>query len=191
MTQLVRPAAQHLAGYVDALRRGWAADNVRGVPAAQEELARIEADAAAFLAFMDDPEARGPLVTLPDGSQVPRIPGLRRWIWDETPDGGGFVGSINFRWMKGGAPLPPHVLGHIGYAVVPWKQGRGHATRALGLLLPLAREQGQRAVDLTCDPENIASQRVIEANGGMLVERFVKDAVYGGKPGLRFRIELA
>ena len=190
MTRLVRPSAEHLADYVAALQRGWSADTMRGVPAAQEELARIEADAATFLAVMDDPEARGPLVTLPDGSQVPRIPGLRRWIWDEAPDGGGFVGSINFRWMNGGAPLPPHVLGHIGYTVVPWKQGRGHATRALGLMLPLARAQGQQVVDLTCDPENIASQRVIEANGGVLVENFVKDAAHGGKPGLRFRIGL-
>jgi predicted acetyltransferase len=190
MTRLVRPAAEHLPDYVAALQRGWSADTIRGAAAAQEELVRIEADAAAFLAVMDDPEARGPLVTLPDGSKVPRIPGLRRWIWDETPDGGGFVGSINFRWMKGGAPLPPHVLGHIGYAVVPWKQGRGHATRALGLLLPLARAQGQTHVELTTDPDNLASQRVITANGGVLVERFVKDAVYGGKPGLRYRIDL-
>ena len=186
MTSLVWPTGEHLADYVAALQRGWSADNVRGISAAQEELVRIEADADAFLAVMDDPEARGPLVTLPDGSRVPRIPGLRRWIWDDE----GFVGSINLRWMKDGAPLPRHVLGHIGYAVVPWKQGRGHATRALGLILPLAREQQQAHVELTTDTDNLASQRVITANGGVLVEHFVKDAVYGGKPGLRFRIDL-
>ncbi len=183
--ELVRPGPEHLAGYVAALQRGWSPDNLRAA-AARDELQQIDADASAFLARMDDPEARGPRVTLPDGRQVPRIPGLRRWMWDEE----GFAGSIGLRWMPGGAPLPPHVLGHIGYAVVPWRQRRGHATRALALLLPLAREQGQSSVELTTDPDNRASQRVITANGGILVEAFDKGPAYGHKPGLRYRIEL-
>jgi predicted acetyltransferase len=183
--QLVRPAPEHLGDYAAALRRGWSADTTRP-QAAQEELDRIEADAAAFLAFMDDPEARGPAVTLPDGSQRARIPGLRRWMWDDD----GFAGTTGLRWMPGGAPLPPHVLGHVGYAVVPWKRRRGYATQALALMLPLARALGLAHVDLTTDPDNVASQRVITANGGMLVETFVKDAAYGGQPGLRYRILL-
>jgi predicted acetyltransferase len=184
--ELVRPAHEHLPGYVAALKRGWSADTIRGAAAAAEELERIAADADAFLAAMDDPEARGPLVTLPDGSRVPRIPGLRRWMWSED----GFAGSINLRWMPEGAPLPPHVLGHIGYAVVPWQQRRGHATRGLALILPLARAQGQRFVELTTDTDNLPSQRVITANGGVLVGAFDKGAAYGHKQGLRFRIEL-
>jgi predicted acetyltransferase len=43
-------------------------------------------------------------------------------------------------------------------------------------------------VEITTDPDNIASQRVIEANGGILVERFIKPQQFGCKPGLRFRI---
>ena len=45
-------------------------------------------------------------------------------------------------------------------------------------------------VALTTDPENHASIRVIEANSGVLVERFAKPEAYGGAPGLRFRIAL-
>jgi len=41
-------------------------------------------------------------------------------MWDDE-----FAGSIGFRWQPGTSALPPHCLGHIGYAVVPWKQGRG------------------------------------------------------------------
>ncbi len=37
----------------------------------------------------------------------------------------------------------------------------------------------------------VASQRVIKANGGVLVERFVKPGQYGAKLGLRYRIALA
>ncbi len=184
--RLVRPGVEHLASYTAALQRGWSADTVRGAAAAREELDRIGADPGAFLAMMDDPDALGPLVTLPDVTQRPRIPGLRRWMWD----GEGFAGSIGLRWMKGGLPLPPHVLGHIGYAVVPWKQRRGIATKALGAMLQVAREQGLHEVEITTDPDNLASQRVITANGGVLVGSFNKGAAYGYKPGLRFKVVL-
>src|SRR5947207_3535201 len=76
--QLVRPGPEHLASYVAALERGWSADNERGVDAAHEELSRIQADAAAFLASMEDREGKGPPITLPDGSTAKRLPGLRR-----------------------------------------------------------------------------------------------------------------
>ena len=70
--------------------------------------------------------------------------------------------------------MPSHVLGHIGYSVVPWKRRRGYATRALGLILSDAHAEGLEYVEITTDLDNIASQRVIEANGGLLVERFRK-----------------
>ena len=181
--QLVRPGPEHLASYVAALERGWSADNERGVEAAREELSRIQADAAAFLASMEDREAKDPPVTLPDGSAAKRLPGFRRWLWD-----GEFSGSIGLRWQPGTTALPPHCLGHIGYAVVPWKQRLGYAKLALRLILPEAKAVGLPYVEVTTDPNNIASQRVIEANGGILVEHFIKPQKFGCKPGLRFRI---
>ncbi len=183
MMQLVRPKAIHLTSYVAALERGWSADNVRGVAAAREELAKIDADPDAFLASMEDREAKGDPITMPDGSTVSRIPGFRRWMWDDD-----FCGSIGFRWQPGTTALPPHCLGHIGYAVVPWKQGKGYATRALKLLLPEARTVGLPFVEITTDPDNLASQRVIAANGGVLVEQFAKPAQFGNTPGLLYRI---
>ncbi len=185
--ELVWPAAMHLPAYTEALQRGWSADTVRGQAAAAEELARIAADPEAFLASLVDREARGGPITLPDGQQAARLPGYRRWMWHE----GHFCGSIGFRWQPGTEALPPHVLGHVGYSVVPWQQRRGHATRALGLLLPGARAEGLRHLWITTDVDNHASRRVIEANGGMLHERFTLPAGYGGKAGLRYRIDLA
>jgi predicted acetyltransferase len=180
---LVRPGRQHLASYVAALERGWSADNERGLEATREELSRIQADAAAFLASMEDREAKGPPVTLPDGSAAKRLPGVRRWLWD-----GDFCGSIALRWQPGTTALPPHCLGHIGYAVVPWKQRLGYAKSALRFILPEAKAVGLSYVEITTDPDNIASRRVIEANGGILVEHFIKPPQFGSKPGLRFRI---
>lgn len=54
--------------------------------------------------------------------------------------------------------------------MVPWKRRRGYATRALDLLLPYARAEGLSHVDPTIDADNVASRRVIEANGGTLIE---------------------
>lgn len=121
--QLVRPSAHHLGSYAAALRRGGSADHTRGLAAATEELRRIEDNPDDFLAAMEDREAKGPPVTLPDGSVVTRLPGFRRWMWD-----GEFVGSIGLRWRPRTTALPPHCLGHISYAVVPWHQRKGHAT---------------------------------------------------------------
>ncbi|HEY2378059.1 MAG TPA: GNAT family N-acetyltransferase [Gemmatimonadaceae bacterium] len=182
---LVRPTREHLASYADALDRGWSADTQR-VEARLDELQRIAAEPETFLTEQIDPEGRGPPITLSDGSIVPRLPSYRLWMWD-----GAFSGSISFRWQPGTTVLPPHCLGHIGYSVVPWKRQRGYATRALSLILPLARAQGLPFVELTADPDNVASQRVIISNGGELIERFIKPVGHGGGESLRFRIRFS
>jgi predicted acetyltransferase len=184
--ELVVPSLDRLPAYADALRRGFWSDNLRREASARDELAKIAADPAAFVASLDDPEARGAPIVLPDGSTVKRLPSYRRWMWDD-----GFCGNVNFRWQPGTSALPAHVLGHLGYSVVPWKQRRGYATRALALILPEVRRLGLTWVDLTTDPDNIASQKVITANGGHLVERFTHLPAHGGGEGLLFRIPLA
>jgi predicted acetyltransferase len=183
--QLVWPSEQYLPSYVAALNQGWSADTSRGEGAAREELEQIAKDPMRFLAGLIDREAKGGPVTLPDGSSAPRLPGYRRWLWD-----GELCGSIGFRWQPGSSALPAYCLGHIGYAVVPWKRGKGYATLALRALLPEIKAEGLTYVELITDPSNIASQRVIQANGGVLVERFVEPEQYGNVAGLRFRIEL-
>ena len=62
--------------------------------------------------------------------------------------------------------------GHIGYDVRPSARRQGHATAMLAAVLPHARAMGIEAVLLTCDVDNVASRRVIEANGGELQDEF-------------------
>ena len=86
--------------------------------------------------------------------------------------------------------FPRYRLGHIGYSVVPWKRGRGYATQALGELLDHARAEGLRYAEITTRPDNVPSQRVILANGGVLVEEFTAPAALGGHRHLRYRVQL-
>jgi predicted acetyltransferase len=176
---------EYLASYVSALERGWSPDNIRGAEAAREQLEAIAAHPEGFLLGLVARTPSSEVITLPDGSKAPRLPGYRRWLWD-----GEFCGSIGFRWQPGTSELPPYVLGHIGYAVVPWKQGLGYATEALRQLLPEVRAEELEYVEITTDPDNIPSRRVVERNGGVLVEQFIRPAAYGSTPALRYRIAL-
>lgn len=128
--ELLRPSTALLPSYVSALEAGWSPDNVRKELAAREQLHAIELNAAAFVDGLDDPTASGGPIPLPDGSTVARLPSIVRWIWD-----GDVSGAIGFRWQAGTAELPPYVLGHIGFSVVPWKRGNGYARQALNLML--------------------------------------------------------
>ena len=154
--RLVPPHPALLPSYAVALERGWSPNTTRDVSG--EQLAALRADPGAFL---DDLTREEGFVTLADGRRVPRLPFRLFWIMD-----GDFAGSINLRFQRGTEELPPHCSGHVGYAVVPWKRRRGYATRALALLLPIARAEGLTRVLVTCDDGNIASRKVILANGG-------------------------
>ena len=182
---LVWPSPEQLPSYVAALERGWSPDNIRGVEATREQLAAIAEDPRAFLSSLVVRSPNGAFITLPDGSKVPRLPGYRRWLWD-----GEFCGSIGLRWQPGKSELPPHILGHIGYAVVPWKRRLGYATEGLRLMLTDAKAEGLTYLEITTDPDNVASRRVVEANGGIFVAEFLRPASYGGTPAIRYRIDL-
>ncbi len=161
MIRLLPPCLALLPAYGDALARGWSPDTSRDV--SREQLALLLRDGGpAFLRWLCDPGR--PAVT-GDGREVPRLPGLAFWFVDDA-----FCGAINFRFVPGSEDLPEHVSGHVGYSVVAWKRGGGRATRALALILPVARAAGLARVMVTCDEDNAASQRVIEKNGGVRIE---------------------
>ncbi|WP_298966855.1 GNAT family N-acetyltransferase [uncultured Roseibium sp.] len=183
--RLLKPSIDHIPAYVSALRRGWSPDKLRA-EATQEQLQSIDKDAALFVSNLDDPTAKAGPVTLPDGSKVPRLPSIRRWIWD-----GEFCGHIGLRWKPGTEELPPTCSGHIGYAVVPWRQREGLASAALVAILPEAKAVGLDYVEITASPNNPASVRVIEKAGGKLIRSYSADKALGGHETFEFKIELA
>jgi predicted acetyltransferase len=70
--------------------------------------------------------------------------------------------------------------GHIGYTVRPASRARGIATEMLRQVLRTSKAQEIGRLLLTCAPDNVASNRTIRANGGVLertifVERFQRE----------------
>jgi len=176
--RLIAPSGDRLAQYAAALAAGWSPDTTHDVSAIQ--LAALRRDPRSFLAELARQD--GTVITA-SGRVVPRLPSRVYWL-----DDGEFCGVINLRFVAGSDALPDYVSGHIGYAVVPWKQRRGYATRALGLVLPAARGVGLKRVEITCDDDNEASRRVIVKNGGELIGTQMAP---GLKTKLVFRIDLA
>lgn len=77
------------------------------------------------------------------------------------------VGMLNFRHE-----LNEYLLnfgGHIGYSVKPCERRRGYATKQLQLALLKAKELGLKQVLLTCDVDNIASEKTIINGGGQYI----------------------
>jgi predicted acetyltransferase len=156
--RLEKPHSGLLDSYVAALRTGWSPSNTQDLSG--KHLAAIAANPAAFLA--DYEWQPGRTVELPSGRVVRRLPGQVYWISD-----GEFCGFLGLRYQPGTLALPPHVSGHVGYGVVPWKRRQGIARAAVLAALPLARAAGLDKVSITTSETNIASQAVIRSVGGI------------------------
>ncbi|HEV7326281.1 MAG TPA: GNAT family N-acetyltransferase [Bosea sp. (in: a-proteobacteria)] len=178
-----------LPAYAHALEVGWSPNTMRNV--APEQLAAIAADPDGFIAGLNN---RGGKIRLHDGSEVARLPDMIRWIIADDRPERPFVGSINLRWQEdeAGKPvteLPAHVLGHVGYTILPNHAGNGYASAALAAVLAEARTIGLPFVKITCDANNTASRRIIQKNGGRFIENFVA-LFYGPGERLMYRIDL-
>lgn len=57
--------------------------------------------------------------------------------------------------------------GHIGYSIRPSERRKGYAREMLKMALPFCREIGIGRVLITCDNDNIGSEKTILANGGV------------------------
>ena len=88
------------------------------------------------------------------------------------------IGNVGFHGPPGEHVLEPRWPGvvELGYDIVPAFRRRGHATRALRLLLDWARFRGASQVVLSIALDNTASQRTADKLGFALREQYEHDA---------------
>ncbi len=65
--------------------------------------------------------------------------------------------------------------GHIGYSVRPNQRNKGYGSEILRMGLEKSKELNLDKLMLTCKKDNVASQKVIERNNGILEMEIVDD----------------
>jgi predicted acetyltransferase len=93
-----------------------------------------------------------------------------------------FLGQVSIRHTLN--PQIERIGGHIGYAIRPSARRRGYGRLILRLALPEAFRLGINPALVTCDATNVASRKIIEANGGWLQDQV--DQGEGLPPVMRF-----
>ncbi|MBD8051047.1 GNAT family N-acetyltransferase [Limnohabitans sp. JUR4] len=171
-----------LPRYLTALSSGWTPDADRDEELAQRLAQRVGADASAYLRSLWNPQGVGSKITLQDGREVSRLAHVRHWIVDDD-----YCGDINLRWQPGTSELPDYCDGHVGYAVVPWKRQRGFAASALRQLALLAPSFGLNWLDIAMSADNLASRRVAESAGAVLIDEYVA-IEQGGVKAYKYRL---
>lgn len=150
MPTLVLPSALYRESYLEALA-GFQREGLN----LEWDIETLAANFDILLTYLDN-TARG------IGLSGDQVPCTQFWL----TEGREYIGRVNIRhrlteslWLDGG---------HIGYQIRPDYRRRGYGSLILRLSLPEARRLGLKSVLVTCDPDNIASRKVIERCGGIL-----------------------
>lgn len=160
-SQLINPDLVHIPSYVLALKEGHRCGG--GALPTADQVLKIIGDPQAFLDDLSAPKP--PTFINEKGEEVERVPQTTLWL----VDGGEFLGDARIRhrlndrlFLSGG---------HIGYGVRPSARKKGHATELLRQSLIWIRDNlGLDKALLSCLEENVASARVMEKNGGQLID---------------------
>jgi predicted acetyltransferase len=111
------------------------------------------------------------------------VPMSTMWLMSE---GGDILGELRLRHHLN--PALEKEGGHIGYHIRPSRRRQGLGKLILKLGLVEAQARGLSRVLVTCDDDNEASFKVIEANGGSAYETAVSEL--SGKLIRRYWIDL-
>ena len=100
-----------------------------------------------------------------------KVPSTTYWLYaDDIP-----VGLGNLRHFL--TEALSKAGGHIGYGIAPQYRGKGYGKELLRLLLIEAKKISLEKVLITIHTDNIASQKVALANGGLITEK-TDDRIY-------------
>lgn len=145
--RLVPPQACFKASFLAALAEFQQQDGSHQ----NDDLAWIEAN---FDTFLDDLRYRETNPT------VGRVPEVVLWLVEADQ----FIGRASVRLALNDSLR--QIGGHIGYEIRPSMRQQGYGRLICKLALEHARTRGITRALITCDANNAASRKVIQANGG-------------------------
>lgn len=176
---LGRPCIEVFDSYIQALQEGFFRGNQN--PATPEDIQEILQNPKEFIESLCACKTEEEVT--PSGKLVHMVPYEILWLHA----GNTFIGEVSFRFEL--SPLLEDFGGHIGYGIRPSFQRRGMGCLALEMICERARSRGMDRLLVTCSPDNIASERIILANGG-LYEDTRDNSHWGYDTVKRFWIEL-
>lgn len=170
--RLVLPDSAYLSSYVEALREGFRF-GLHPQPN-DKEIDEIEHDPTAHFLSLNLQSGRWPYQA---GLEVERSQFPFSYLW--AVEGYSFIGAATLHFSLN--DFLEQQAGNLGYAVRPSLQRRGYAKKICALQLDMMRQLGLASVLVMAGEWNEGSWRVIEANGGRLVNKvpsaFVKDSL--------------
>lgn len=171
----IPPEKKYAASFAEALREGMEITSIR-----DDEIQRIEND---FDRWWQEKNDLSKMVTLPDGTTVPRVPYSEWWLLD----GKDMLGRVSLRHSL--TDFLHTYGGHIGYAVRASARRQGHGRAMINHALEAARNLGINPVLVTCRVDNEGSIRIIEGAGGVL-ENTIPHYIPGAADMRRYWITL-
>ncbi len=94
------------------------------------------------------------------------VPGTFYWL---IVDDDTYAGEMNIRHYLNDSLK--RLGGHIGYKVRPSQRRKGYGKMLCAHGIQAVRKLGVTDILITCNDDNIGSQKIIEANGGILKDK--------------------
>lgn len=172
MLRLVKPSYKYKKSFLKALKE-FGTEDISGIFATDLAMKNF----SEYLERINKDEK---------GIDLPKnfVPSTTYWLIDNTT----YIGGVSFRHRL--TPRLKKYGGHIGYSIRPSKREKGYGKQMLALTLRRVKKNGLKKVLITCDNDNIASQKIIKANGGILQNTINTKLNPNKKPTMRWWIKI-
>lgn len=152
MPHLTLPSTTYKASFLAAIKE-YQAENLKNYR--HLDISELEKDFSAYIQQQLD-EAKGE--GLPEGY----VPHTIYWLVEDDQ----YLGRVDIRHTL--TDSLKKLGGHIGYDIRPTQRRKGYGSLVLKLALQKAKQLGITDALVTCDVDNIGSNKIIQKNGGKL-----------------------
>ncbi|MFZ2149607.1 MAG: GNAT family N-acetyltransferase [Minisyncoccia bacterium] len=158
--KLILPNRKYAASYIK-MEREFEVEGIRGAAGSLDALYSLKD----FSSYNKKAVEKRKGINIPKG----KVPSTLYW----AVVGNKVVGRLSLRhrlWKEASAS-------HIGYAVKTSERRKGYGTEMLRLGLLQAKKLGIKKVVMGCREDNVGSKKIIEANGGIFMKKYLKEKV--------------